>query len=123
MERKPKMQKEINEIKEALVSITKRLSALEKKPKTPSKTTTKTATKKDETFYDITLKGKVNRRDLESLENSYNHNLERYGKKFKESFKTFNDFKKSLNDLGSIKTRDRVYYSKKGFDEREKVAK
>lgn len=110
------MQKEINEIKEALVSITKRLSALENKPKTASKNSTKNNTKKVEVFYDITLKGKHNQRDLESLENSYNHNKERYGKKFKESFKTFKDFKKALNDLGSIKTRDRVYYSQREYD-------
>lgn len=113
------MKELLNDIVATLEGITKRLSALEKAQKTNktnAKNSTKKTAKKDEVFYDITLKGKVNRRDLESLENSYNHNLERYGKKFKESFKTFNDFKKSLNDLGSIKTRDRVYYSQREYE-------
>src|SRR5690554_4125679 len=108
------MQKQLNEIKETIISIVKRLSALEKAQKASVKT--RTNAKKEVFYYDITQKGKVNKRNLKSLESSYHYNKERYGKTFKESFKTFNDFKKSLNDLGSIKTRDRVYYSQREYD-------
>lgn len=121
--KRAKMQKKLNEIMEALNSITKRLSALEKGAKTTSKKAPKTSAKKEVFYFDITTSGKVNKRNLKSLESSYHYNKERYGKTFKESFKTFNDFKKSLDSLGSIKTRDRVYYTQQAFNEREKVAK
>jgi len=117
------MQKVINKIMSILEGIEKRVSALEK-PKSNSKSgakssaknSTKTSTKKEVFYFDITQKGKVNKRNLKSLESSYHYNKERYGKTFKESFKTFNDFKKSLDSLGSIKTRDRVYYSQREYD-------
>lgn len=117
------MQKVLNKIMEAVKGLEKRLSALEGKQKTAQKKPKATSKKTEVFYYDITKSNKVNKRNLKSLESSYNYNRERYGKAFKENFKNFSEFKKTLDNLGTISTRDRTYYNEKTFSELNEVKK